>query len=122
MYTNDMILQVYWKIGGFRPLRTYFEASSDFTKFTMLCGGCCGGCDIQNYTVVLSSTPSEYDYDYSMSMVWKVQPSKANSCHSRAMIDEVVRVSGSPQHITHLRHVWDHLLDQHRHWYKGPLI
>ena len=47
--------------------------------------------------------------------VWKVQPSKASSCHSRGLINEVVRESRSSQHVTHLPHVWDLLLAQHRH-------
>ena len=48
-------------------------------------------------------------------MVWKVQPSKASSCRYRVLIDEVIRESRSPQHVTHLPHVWDLLLAQHRH-------
>ena len=49
-----------------------------------------------------------------------MQPSKASSCRSRGLIDEVIRESRSPQHVTHLPHVWDLLLAQHRHWYKAP--
>ena len=51
--------------------------------------------------------------------VWKVQPSTASSCCSRGLIEEVIRESRSPQHVTHLPYVWDLLLAQHRHWYKG---
>ena len=52
-------------------------------------------------------------------MIWEVQPSKTSSCHSQGLIDEVIRESRSP-HVTHLPHVWDLLLAQHRYWYKAP--
>ena len=52
-------------------------------------------------------------------MVWKGQPSKASSCHYWGLIDEVITESRSPQHVTDLPYVWDLLLAQHRHWYKG---
>ena len=50
----------------------------------------------------------------------KVQPSKASSCRSQGLIDEAIGESRSPQHVTHLPHVWDLLLAQYRHWYKAP--
>ena len=46
----------------------------------------------------------------SMVLVWKVQPSKASSCHSQGLINVVIRENRSPQHVTHLPHVWDLLL------------
>ena len=78
------------------------------------------GCNITMLLISLKFTVSIGMVWYGM--VWKVQPSKASSCCSRGMIDEVIRESRSPQHVTHLPHVWDLLLAQNRHWYKGPPI
>ena len=56
----------------------------------------------------------------------EVQPSKTSSCHSLGLIDEVIRVSRSRQHVhiysIYVPHAWDLLLARHRHWYKGPTI
>ena len=68
-------------------------------------------------------TACHEQYPLQNSMVWKVQPSKASSCHSWGLIDEVIRVSRSPQHVPHLPYVWDLLVVQHRYRHKGlPIL
>ena len=44
-----------------------------------------------------------------------MQPSKATACHSQGLINEVIR-NRSPQFVTHIPHMWDLSLAQHRHW------
>ena len=58
-----------------------------------------------------------------LGMVWySIESATLCSCHSHGLINEVIRESRSPQHVTHLSHVWDLLLAQHRNWCKGAQI
>ena len=50
-----------------------------------------------------------------------MEPSKSSSCCLQQLVVEVIiKKNRSPQHVTHLPHVWDILLAQHRQWYKAP--